>query len=219
MNHYPHFNFSFSTGGAKLYFLLLLFALGGGMIQAQQNSRSYVNPVDERGKPLPLLYLGPATGIYTYSGLAGVTLEAPITPRLSIFAAGGLGGWGYKAGGGLQLYLSKDQFGSAIGIGYSNAFGGSDLELEMELEDGSNRMVLLDLYDAGTLNFTYNYHFHLGDRSKFVLGTGYALAVVDTPYRLTSPANAQLSLASRQVMQIMQPGGLILSISFLFAVD
>lgn len=176
-------------------------------------------PADQRDQPLPSIYLGVGTGIYTYTGLLGAMMEIPFTPRISGFAAAGLGGWGYKAGCGVQFYTSRDQFGSAFGIGYSNAFGLMNFETELELANGNTQEVVLDLYNAGTVNLTYNYNFKLGSRSKFVLGTGYAIAVTDSPYKLNSPTNIGLSSTSEQVMQMMQPGGLIVSLSFLFAVE
>ena len=76
----------------------------------------------------------------------------------------------------------------------------------------------MNLYDAPTLNFTYQYHIRIGHRVKCVLGTGFAMATVDQPYEVITPKNAQLSDSSKLVMQLLQPGGLMFSVAFQFGV-
>lgn len=165
------------------------------------------------------VYLGVGTGLYTYSGLLGMEMELPLAPRVSLFGAAGLGGWGFKAGAGVQFYITRAQFGSAFGVGFCNAFGSTGVETELELQGGTGpQAVVLNTYNAPTLNLTYHYNFHLGKKSKFVLGTGYAIALVDKPYDVVSPQNAMLTPESETVMQIVQPGGLMISLKFLFGV-
>lgn len=169
----------------------------------------------------PHLYLGPGSGLYTYTGLLGGIVEVPIVPHVSVFTGFGLGGWGYKAGGGVLFYLHKnDYLGSAFGAGVSNAFGMDNFPIELALagSNGEPTEVTLDLYNAPSLNLTYQYHFRMGNSGKFVVGTGYALAMVDTPYKVVSPLGAQLDATSKRVMQILQPSGLIISVAFQFGI-
>ncbi len=158
-------------------------------------------------------YLGVGTGINNYSGLLGLEWEIPILPRLSIVGTLGLGGWGYKAGGSLQYYLREPQFGGALCLGFSNAFGGADVPLT--LQDGTE--AVFDLRNAGTVNIAYLYNFRLGKRSKFVLGGGWAIPTSTTPYTVTSPPGYTLSSTDREVMKVLQPGGLLLCVKFIFA--
>ena len=170
------------------------------------------------GQSNPSIYIGAGTGLYSYNGLIGLAFEVPLTPKVSCFGAFGNGGWGMKAGGGVKLYMKNEQFGSSFSFGYSNAFGLSGFETDLELTDGSKQKVTLNLRNAATINFMYDYNFHLGKRSKFVLGTGYALATSTKAYEVVSPEKAELNSFSKQVLQIMQPGGLILSCTFLIAI-
>lgn len=192
--------------------LLLLAALTISITSIAQNNDT-AQPTQSK---VPF-YIGPGTGANAYTGIIGAVVEIPINQRISGFGGVGLGSWGYKAGFGVKAYLNKGQFGSSFSLGYTNAFGLSDLEIEMELADGSSTDVTMDLYNAGSINFTYDYNFHLGKRSKFVLGLGYALPVATAPYTVTHPRNVELSRTSKQAMHVIQPGGLVLSLTFLIA--
>jgi len=208
--------------------ILLSFILGflafTGFSQGEEVQRF---TFDEKKKPskavanTPYLYLGPGSGLYTYTGILGGIVEVPVVPHLSVFVGFGLGGWGYKAGGGVLFYLHKDDYlGSAFGAGVSNAFGLDDFTTELTLAgtNGDATSVTLDLYNAPSLNLTYQYHFSLGSSGKFVVGTGYAIAMVDTPYKLVAPPNAELDATSKRIMQLLQPSGLIISVAFQFGI-
>lgn len=175
---------------------------------------------NKRSAQTPYIYLGPGMGINNYTGLLGSVFEVPIIPHFSAFMVGGLGGWGYKIGGGVLFYFrEKEYLGSSFGLGVSNAFGLSNFETSLYLEGQEGlKPVVLNLYDAPTLNLTYQYHIKMGRTSKFVIGTGYAFALVDSPYSLEQPETAQISDGSELTMKMMQPGGLIISLAFQFGV-
>ena len=170
--------------------------------------------------PLPIFYLGLGNGINTYTGILGAALEVPLPAHLSAFVAGGLGGWGLKLGGGVKFYFKDSHFGSALDVGFANAFGGNNLELNLELAGSSStQKVVMNLYNAGTLNFGYSYNIKMGRRVKFVVGAGWALAVVDQPYELVAPRNAKLSDSSIAAMKLSQPGGLFIAATFYLGVN
>lgn len=168
----------------------------------------------------PYLYLGPGMGINTYSGLIGGVFEVPIIPHLTAFFVVGSGGWGNKIGGGVMYYIRKDEYlGSAFGLGFANAFGLKDYPIDLYIEGFEEpQPTVLNLYNAPTLNISYQYHIRMGRTSKFVIGTGIAFATVDKPYELVLPENATLSSGSELTMKMLQPGGLMLSLTFQFGV-
>lgn len=189
----------------------LLFTHGSANGQVNRFERGGAN---YKSQAMPAsVYLGVGTGINNYSGLLGIEFEAPILPRLSITGTLGIGGWGYKAGGSLQYYINEPQFGGSLSLGFSNAFGGPGVELT--LEDGT--VAQLNLENAGTVNLAYLYNFKLGKRSKFVLGGGWSFATSTRPYTVTSPPGVTLSTLDEQVLAFLQPGGLLLSMKFIFA--
>src|SRR5690606_10760000 len=170
----------------KLTLFLLLFCSAIAYSQASEVKRFTFEK--EKQHKTPILYLGPGSGLYTYTGLVGFMAEVPIIPHFTVFAGGGLGGWGYKLGGGALFYLHKDDYlGSAFGVGVSNAFGIDNFEtssFSLEGNNGETSYVVLDLYNAPSLNLSYQYHIKMGTAGKFVIGTGYAFPMVDSPYKL-----------------------------------
>lgn len=167
-------------------------------------------------------YLGFATGINNYSGLLGFEVEVPVHSRLSLFAVGGVGGWGYKLGGGLQYYLKKPQFGSSLSLGYTAAFGLSEpLKFEESDSQGNASGVVhyIKLNTASTINFLYHYNFHVGSGNKIALGGGWAIPLQQKPYELVGSNSPNgLSTTSQTVMEILQPGGFVISFKFLFGI-
>ncbi len=218
---------SFILANMKKLTLLLSFFLFGTVILAQgeEIQRFKLEDIkksqkDPQSALTPYFYLGPGMGINNYSGLIGAVFEVPIVPHFSAFVVGGLGGWGYKAGGGIMFYFrEKEYLGSELGLGITNAFGLDNFETQLYLEGKEGlQPVTLNLHNAPTLNLTYQYHIRMGRTSKFVIGTGYAFEMVDSPYTLVEPETEQISDASELTMKMLQPGGLIISLTFQFGV-
>ncbi|MDP3461222.1 MAG: hypothetical protein Q8S18_00365 [Bacteroidales bacterium] len=161
-------------------------------------------------------YIGIGTGLNSYTGLLGLRLEVPLTDRFFLFGGAGIGSWGYKIGGGLSYNLKKSLFGPAISLGYSSASGLVDFETKLETTSGTETMVTLDLKEVGNLNLMYSYQWKIGKGNKISLGTGYSFKLTSDFYDVTS--NHSLSSSSKQVLEIMAPGGLIVSFAFLFGI-
>ena len=77
---------------------------------------------------------------------------------------------------------------------------------------------MLDLNQVGTVNLIYSYNFQLGKSSKFVFSAGYAIPVTDKAYELKT-IGMTLTETSKEVIDLMQPGGVILGIKILFGVE
>jgi hypothetical protein len=188
-----------------MFFLLVSFAG-----QAHAQSMATTENIDFRRNA----YLGLGTGINSYTGLFGLRLEVPITDRFHIFGSAGLGSWGYKVGAGISYNLRKSLYGPALSIGYSSATGLADFETSLETTTDKMEIVTLDLKKVGNMLIMYSYQWKVGKANKISLGAGYAASLTTDTYEVTS--NHTLSSTSRQMMQIMAPGGLVVSFAFVF---
>lgn len=160
------------------------------------------------------VYFGIGLGIND-SGL-GLGIEVPISNKFSGFVNLGIGGWGYKYGFGAIFYTNQAPYGSAFSLGYSVATGLKGFETELYTEPfDESEMVKLDLNNVGTINIIYSYSWTLGRKGKFSLYTGYAIPVTNNAYEVKS-TGIELNEDSEQILEIMQPGGLILGLRFMF---
>lgn len=165
---------------------------------------------------VPSVFLGGGLSLNDYG--FGACIEIPVISKLSIYGNAGLGGWGTKLGVGIHFYFSKTPYRSAFSIGYATASGLEDFETQLQVyPSGLTETVILDLHRAGSLNFRYSYNFRLGKKHKFVLTAGYAVPLSTNPYELKTKG-VTLSETSKQVLDLLQPGGLIFGFKFMFGV-
>jgi len=190
--------------------VLLISAFMGIAGQAYGQSVATMDNIDFRKNA----YLGLGTGINSYTGLFGARLEVPLTDRLHIFGSAGLGSWGYKVGAGMSYNLRNSLYGPAMSIGYASASGLADFETSLETTTSKSETVTLDLKQVGNILIMYSYQWKIGKSNKISLGTGYAAKLTTVSYEVKS--NHTLSSTSRQAMEIMAPGGLVVSFAFLF---
>jgi len=191
--------------------LIAIFLFLNKPVNAQQES-----PAPEPAY-VPSLYFGLGLGINDYG--FGACLEAPIIDKLSFYGNAGLGGWGWKLGAGISFYPSKFPDKSSLSIGYSSGAGMKDFETVLTVEpDDVSEKVILNLNRVGTVNLIYSYNFIVGSKGKFSLSAGYAIPVTTNPYEVVTPG-ITLTQTSMMVMDMMQPGGVILGFKFLFGVD
>lgn len=165
---------------------------------------------------VPSLYLG--LGLVINDSGLGAGLEIPLTDKLSINGNAGLGGWGWKVGGSINLYSRQVPYNSEFSLGFSHASG--LLSFNQELGVGANdtkQIVELDLNKVETINLLYTYNLRVGNSCKAAFSTGYAFSITSTPYEVKTQG-VVLSETSKQLMDIMQPGGLIIGIKFMFGV-
>lgn len=162
------------------------------------------------------LYLGLGLGINDYG--IGIGLEVPLADKLSIGGNMGLGGWGLKIGGGINLYPKGVPYGSEFTLGYSHASGLQGFKQELGVGPNDNKQIVeLDLNTAKTINIFYTYNLRVGNTCKAAFSAGYAIQVMSIPYEVKTPG-VFLSDTSLEVMNIMEPGGLIIGIKFMFGV-
>jgi hypothetical protein len=173
----------------------------------------YQNPLVPR---TPKVYLGLGLGINDY-GL-GILLEMPVTRTISLSGGVGIGGWGTKIGGGINIYADHVGRGSEFSLGYSQASGLKDFETTMAVNPGDkNQLVRLDLYTVSTINLIYTYNLKVGKSFKAGFSVGYAFCITESAYKLKT-SGVTLTTASQQVLNMMQPGGLIIGMKFMFGI-
>src|SRR6185369_4566529 len=77
--------------------LLLLFT-------TLSNAQEYYNPDALKAENFKKIYIGIASGVESFAGLLGVSLEGNVAKRVSIYGGVGLGSLGYKLSGGIKFY-------------------------------------------------------------------------------------------------------------------
>lgn len=163
-------------------------------------------------------YFGVGTGINAHYGLLGLELNVKTVEQLYVDAAVGLGSWGTKLSGGL-IWMSQDKKGWSYELSYSHSRGYSDFELDLEVEDSlgkeKERAVIVDLKPASTINLIMSHHWAFRNGNRFNLKFGYALPIEDEPFELQSKSY-EFTDESKLLLSSMQPGGLLLALSFSF---
>jgi hypothetical protein len=161
----------------------------------------------------PSVYLGMGFEVNNYG--FGLGLEVPVSGKISITGNAGVGGWGSKIGGTINYYFTDVTGRSEISLGYSRASGLKNFTTDLYVEPNDTKQsVNLDLNVVQTVNLMYTYNLRVGRSSKIGFTGGYAISLTNTPYKLNT-MGVTLSPSSEQVLNIMQPGGLIVGIRFM----
>lgn len=198
---------------------VLIFAVFSAFLFNVRSQTTNLPPLDT----MPHIHFGISTGIDNYAGMLGAGLEFRPYRTLFIRIGAGIGGWGYKFSGGVK-YETPNQKNWGFGVFYTQSSGLMDFrtKLEVYLDSTStllvNREVTLDLLKAGSLNFTVSRNWISSrKKNKFYLEFGYAVPLTTEPYIIKD--GSRLSGTSLRVMEIEQPGGLIISLGYFFAMD
>ena len=162
------------------------------------------------------LYLGLGSGVNHYSGIIGLTTEGNISGNFSAVGDLGIGDLGYKFSAGLRYYqhYPKGLF-YGVGISYTPGIDSTRVKLETTQSTGKTTDVDLKINKIETLNLSLGYAWTLGKRFRFNLELGYAILLPDTPYEVLTPG-VKLTSTSKQAMNLITPGGLLLGFGFSF---
>lgn len=190
-----------------LFFSLLLFS------KTTLKAQEYYNPDALRTLNEKKIYVGIASGIESFAGMLGASLEGNVAKRISLFAGAGLGGWGYKLSGGVKLY-KQFPYKWAYCASLSHATGLKDFKTKLETQTGS-KDVLMDLLSCQTFNITAQHHWKIGQGSnRFNIEFGLSIPIKDNVYVIKD--GSVLTRESASVMTVLQPGGLTVGIGFTF---
>jgi len=159
-------------------------------------------------------FVGIGHGINAYTGMIGLMMEYPVDDHFSIFFAGGLGSWGFKAGSGIAAYLIKPSNGPSISVGYCYAHGFKNYMTSLETTSGEYEYVTMILQPVNNIHAVFYYNIPIGRASKMMIGTGYSIKLRKNAWEITS--NHNLTDNSKQMMSILQPGGPVISFAYCF---
>lgn len=94
------------------------------------------------------------------------------------------------------------------------ATGLEDFETEMELSNGSDKQIMMDLKPVSNIFFTIGHSWNTGQSNRLYLEGGYAVALTNDYYEVKN--GDILSDDSEAVMGILRPGGIIIAFGFEF---
>jgi hypothetical protein len=162
---------------------------------------------------LPKFYLGVGAGINNYTGLLGIGADVSIHKGLVLKLGCGSGSWGAKLTAGIKLE-NRSSDGWGVGSSYSICMGQKGVKLKLETTSGT-KDVTIDLLKAGTLNLNATYSWVYHNYNRLFLEFGYAIPLESNSYEITD--GSVLSDNAKKELRIIQPGGLILGLGFMFA--
>ena len=87
----------------------------------------------------------------------------------------------------------------------------------MPVESGETKLVTINYLMASTINLTIGYNFIIGKSNIFYLETGYAIPLETSPWKVTD--GSVLSSTSLEALRLIQPGGIILALGFMFGIQ
>jgi len=152
-----------------------------------------------------------------YTGL-GARFDYMIFNDLSLNGGLGVGFWGYRISGSLRYYLNYP-YGTAFSIGAAYNFGGemeSDYDTTDSAGDVDTEKVTFKLKPVLCINATILYSFMVNGKDKIYFETGYSYAMRKKKYSYQTDNDATLTEESEDIMDIMAPGGIILTAGYAF---
>lgn len=176
-----------------------------------QSDQGFYNAYSQR----PPVFMGFATGLNNFTGLFGVSAELGLDDRFSGYMGLGMGSWGYKASVGAKYYFWAYPEGWALNIGLSRSSGIASLDVEVNTVPYPMR-----LKPSNTMNISMVKHWPVGytGRSRFHVEFGYGLKLSHRPYEVLDSSKS-MTQELHYLMDILQPGGLMLGIGFSFAIN
>lgn len=184
--------------------------------------KNSVDPVKENkkqeefppGSVYPAFMLGAATGINSYSGLLGIAVKLNFFDKVALEGEFGIGSWGRKYSAG--IIYQKNIKSMYFGLGYSSLPGVSGLKLKLELENKSTQEVPVDFLKTSTVNLKMGKNWKVGRKHLFYLEYGFAVPLQQHPWAIKD--GSTLSKASVAELNLLQPGGLLFGLGFLFGI-
>lgn len=160
-----------------------------------------------------------------YVGALGARFDYRVFNSFTLNAGMGAGLWGYRLSAGTRYFIFDYPFGPAFGLGIAYNTGAKDVELDAKLEDSSgntyNDKLVFDFKPVAVVNITFLYGFKVGTKNKIYVETGYGIRLSkdNYTYRLKdSSQDVVLSQEAKDQMDVLQPGGIIISIGFALAI-
>lgn len=171
-------------------------------------------------QPAPKSFFGIGTGLNSCQGLLGVQYEQVLGKRGSVFGAVGLGTWGMKASVGTRLYR-QSPYGSALAIQLLASTGANKVKNTLEVDNGvsiAEQPVEYDVHTVYVLGISWFKGWQVRAHNRINIELGYGILLsnpMDNNYSLRTPG-VTLTRKSKDVINAVQPGGLIVSFAYCF---
>jgi len=185
------------------------------------------NPGNDKNSPSGTMSANKSAGSFVefelgwngYSGL-GMRFDYLLIGNLSLNGAAGLGLWGYRIGGALRYYIDYP-YGLAFSLGVAHNLGMQSEEVKMNTQDSMGKIysenVKFKLKPVTCINGSLLYSFQVNGNDKIYLETGYSYALQKEKYTYTAPNGRTLTKESKDVMNIIAPGGFMISAGYAIA--
>lgn len=169
-------------------------------------------------------FWGISTGINNQTGIIGFSYQNYFTDNLGFCIGAGLGTWGYKLSLGTRI--SKANSKSGFLIGFSRATGVDNVKLTTPVETPSgttlNEEVIINCKPVHTFNIAYTNFTAVGSKgNRLQFDIGFSLLLNDQAelnYSIASiPQGHTLTSQSKAAIKAIQPGGLLLGMTYYFA--
>ena len=199
----------------RLLNLILLLIIP--VLLYSQDPGIYDQPETEQKQVIiPKIFLGPSLGINNICGMIGFLAEVNIVKNFSLAGGVGVGFWGYKASLAGRYYNHYPR-GVYYCLGISAASGYNDITYNLKVKPDSSMDVDMILHPAYNLNISIGYQFKIGKKNRLNLEIGYSLPLNNNLYEVKTPG-VELTDESKQVMDLLTPGGLIIGMAFSFGI-
>lgn len=195
--------------------LSLLFCSITSLVCAQ-NIKDYSSLVKA-----PSFYIGIGTGLNYNCGLIGLKLTGRVSDKILIDASVGAGTWGNKLGLGLILNAKNETAWCPV-ISISRATGIENIPLQIETinSNGFKTTAIRDVtYNSATMiNLGVQRQWIRPKGNRITLELGYSVLVSGGDAKLNDP-DYQFTNVSKQVFEVLRPGGLTVGFGYYFALN
>ena len=145
--------------------------------------------------------------------MLGLLVNFKLIDKLFGQAGIGLGSWGYKTTLGFKYDFHKGN-GWSTCIGYSICSGIPEMQMDLELNTGETKTVMLDFLPVGLVDLKLTHNWFIAKRHILFLDLGYSITLDKSPWMITD--KSKISSLSKRVLYYSSPGGIMLGCGFLF---
>lgn len=192
----------------------LLFCSFGYFVNAQ-NIKDYSTL-----EKAPGFYIGVGTGLNYNCGLIGLKLTGRVSDKILIDASVGSGTWGNKLGLGLILNAKNETAWCPV-ISLSRATGLENAPVQIEtINNGVKTDAIrnVTLSPATMVNLGVQRQWIRPKGNRITLELGYSVLVSGGEAKLTEP-DYQFTNVSKEVFEVLKPGGLTIGFGYYFALN
>lgn len=153
-----------------------------------------------------------------HDGLRG---EYRLFAGLAANVGAGIGAWGSRLSAGLRYYPSWP-YGLAFGAGLAfnnaeqNRYDHESLTVDSATGTETKEVVTYRTKQVFVINLSAVYSWDFSDGDRFYVEAGWGISLKNDPYSSTTASGHPLSKSSKQKMDLVQPGGLIIACGYTF---